>query len=294
MNISAALVKELRERTNAGMMECKKALIEAEGDIEKAIEAMRKAGQAKAVKKASRTTREGTIMVLNSDDTKSAVLVEINCETDFVAREEKFKEFARKIAMQALQNKVKNVEELQKTTDQARLDLIAQLGENVTVRRIALQEAKEGFVGSYAHGDANGTRIGVLVGLKGGTQELARDIAMHIAGMNPEYLNAQDIPQARLDKEKEILMAQTLEQLQKEGKSPDMLEKIVAGKVKKFTTDNSLMSQAFVKDPAKTIESLLKEKNATVQNFVRFELGEGIEKKEDNFVEEVMAQIHGE
>lgn len=290
MTITAALVKELRERTNAGMMECKKALVESNGDIDKAIEAMRKAGQAKAVKKASRTTAEGTIFVQASSDAKVGVMVEVNCETDFVAREDKFKNFVQMVGKLALEKKISNTEALQQATEQQRLELVGLLGENVTVRRLAYQETPQGVIGAYAHGDANGVRIGVLVTLKTGTVELAKDLAMHVAAMNPEYLTTEQVSEARLEKEKEIFISQTLE----EGKPEAMVEKIVAGKIKKFATEVTLVGQSFVKDPSKTVETLLKEANASVDSFVRFEVGEGIEKQEDNFVQEVMAQVRGD
>ncbi len=292
MSISASLVKELRERTQAGMMECKKALMETNGDIDKAIEAMRKAGQAKAVKKASRAAAEGTIIVLAAQNGKGAVLVEVNCETDFVAREDRFKQFANAVGAKALQG-IKTIEALQQETDTARLELVTQLGENVSVRRMASYEVSEGVVGAYAHGDANGVRIGSLVVLKKGTADLARDLAMQVAAMNPEYLATKDVPEARLEKEKEIYKAQTLEQVRAEGKPEEMVDKIVAGKLKKFATEVTLLGQTFVKDPSKTVEKWLQEQNAEVEAFVRFEVGEGIEKKEDNFVEEVMAQVKG-
>jgi len=289
--ITAALVKALRERTNAGMMDCKKALMDADGDIEKAIENMRKTGIAKAVKKASRMAAEGIIIVLNSDNAKRALVLEVNCETDFVAREEKFKQFAKAAAEEALRGNVNDIDELQKITDKNRLELVGQLGENITVRRLALQEAQgEGVIGTYAHGDANGVRIGSLVVLKKGSLELARDLAMQVAAMNPEYLTASDVPAARLAKEKEIFIAQILE----EGKTLEMAEKIVTGKLNKFSKEVTLLGQSFVKDSAKTVEALLKESGAEVDTFIRFEVGEGIEKKEDNFVQEVMAQVRGE
>lgn len=256
--ITAAQVKELRERTNAGMMECKKALVEAGGDIDKAIAAMQLAGQANAIKKAGRTASEGTIVVLGSADGKRGVLVEVNCETDFVAREDKFKHFAKTAGEKALQSGLNSTEALQKETDEARLTLVGQLGENVTVRRLAFCESQpSGAVGSYAHGDANGIRIGVLVVLKQGEQALARDLAMQIAAMNPEFLSINDVPDAR----------------------------------KSQASDITLMGQAFLKDSSKTVEAILKERGAVIESFVRFEVGEGIEKKEDNFVAEVMAQI---
>jgi len=288
--ISAALVKELREKTDAPMMECKKALVESGGDIVKAIDAMRVAGQARAVKKASRVAAEGTIIARTSSDGKRAVLLEVNCETDFVAREERFQQFARDSANEALQKGIQSIEKLQTAVDEKRLSLVAQLGENITVRRLNFQETSQGAIGIYAHGDANGARIGSMVVLKQGTVELAKDLAMQVAAMNPEFLNSQDIPKARLEKEKEIFEAQTRE----EGKPEAIFDKIVAGKLKKFETEVTLLGQVFVKDPSKTIEKLLKETGAIVESFVRFEVGEGIEKKEDNFVAEVMAQVRGE
>ncbi|HQZ88030.1 MAG TPA: translation elongation factor Ts [Gammaproteobacteria bacterium] len=257
MTITAAQVKELRERTNAGMMDCKKALIASGGDIEKAIAAMQEAGQANAIKKAGRTASEGTIIVLASSDGKRGVLVEVNCETDFVAREEKFKQFAKTTGEKALAGGFTTCEALQKETDADRLTLVGQLGENVTVRRLAFHEVQSGVIGFYAHGDANGVRIGVLVVLTRGTFDLARDLAMQIAAMNPEYLAVTDVPDAR----------------------------------KAAASEITLLGQPFLKDPAKTVEVVLKEKDAAIASFVRFEVGEGIEKKEDNFVAEVMAQI---
>jgi elongation factor Ts len=294
MSISAALVKELRERTQAGMMECKKALEVAGGDIEKAIEDMRKAGQAKAVKKASRATAEGIIIVLVSDNAKQAVLVEVNCETDFVAREERFKQFAKMAGEKALQQKIQTLEALQTATEEMRLHLVGQLGENLSVRRLVYREITEGVIGAYAHGDANGVRIGTMVVMKKGSIELAKDLAMQVAAMSPEFLRSTDVPPERLAKEKEIMTAQALEQVQADGKPVEMVEKIVAGKLKKFSTESSLLGQAFVRDPAKTVEKLLAETASVVENFVRFEVGEGVQKKEDNFVEEVMAQVRGE
>lgn len=290
MSISAALVKELRERTNAGMMECKKALVDTNGDIEQAIELMRKSGLAKAVKKAGRIAAEGTVVALGSKDGKRAILLEVNSETDFVAREDRFRAFAQKAAAYALEKGVNSTEGLQKhaEVEEARLALISALGENIALRRLSIIECPTGgSLGIYGHGDAHTVRIGVVVALKKGTQELARDLAMHVAAMNPEYLTSQEVPAARLEKEKAIFVEQTKE----EGKPEAMLEKIVAGKLKKFSTDITLIGQSFVKDPSKTIESLLKEANAEVASFVRFEVGEGIEKKQDNFAAEVMAQV---
>lgn len=289
MIISAALVKELRERTNAGMMECKKALTEANGDIELAIENMRKAGQAKAVKRASKIAAEGTISVVSDEQGKHALLLEVNSETDFVAREARFQKFAEEAAIVALKEKIQDIESLQQKMDATRLELVSTLGENVSLRRLCLKETKDGVIGAYAHGDANGVRIGSLVVLKKGTAALARDLAMQVAAMNPEYLKKEDVPQSRMDKEKEVFIDQTRE----EGKPENMIEKIVEGKLKKFSNDISLLGQTYVKDPSKTVEALLKQENAEVDSFVRFEVGEGIEKKQDNFAAEVMAQVKG-
>jgi len=291
ITITAELVKKLRERTNAAMMDCKKALVEAEGDIEKAIELMRKTGIAKAVKKGDRIAAEGTILVLPSSDAKFAVLVEVNCETDFVARQEKFQNFAKEVGAKALQSKISTLEVLQQTFDESRLHLISEIGENITLRRYAFCEAPAGgIIGTYAHGDAAGHRIGTCVVLKKGSLELAKDLAMHVAALNPEYVSSDQVPANRLEKEKEIFIEQT----RQEGKPEAMFEKIVAGKLKKFSTDITLLGQSFVKDPSKTVEALLKESGAEVHSFIRFEVGEGIEKKEDNFVQEVMQQVKGE
>lgn len=289
--ISAALVKELREKTNAAMMECKKALTEADGDMDKAIDILRMAGQAKAVKKASLQAAEGRVVVLGSADGTQAVLVEVNCQTDFVAREEKFKNFVQKVAQKALALGAKAEEKLSAETDAERLELVVQLGENISVRRVAFCETSAGVVGAYGHGDANGVRIGALVVLSKGPVELARDLAMQVAAMNPEYLRTSDVPAARLEKEKEIFLVQTREK--ESDKSEDMIQKIVAGKLGKFSKEVTLLGQPFVKDPTKTVEALLKESGAEIQSFVRFMVGEGVEKKEDNFVAEVMAQVRG-
>lgn len=293
MAITATLVKELRELTNAGMMECKKALVETKGDLQKAVELIRKSGQVRAIKKATRVAGEGVIIALSGKEGKSAILVEVNCETDFVAREEKFKQFCQETAQYGLDHHIKTAEALQAATDRARLDLVAQLGENVTVRRVFYQEMTGGMVGTYVHGDANGIRIGAMVALKKGSVALARDLAMQVAAMNPEYLTMRDIPEVRLNKEKEIYTLQTLEELKEAGKSLDKADMIIAGKLKKFAMEITLLGQSFVKDPDKTVEKLLKETDAEVESFIRFEVGEGIEKKEANFVEEVMAQVRG-
>lgn len=290
MVITAALVKELRERTNAGMMDCKKALVEANGDIDLAIEMMRKRSLVTASKKEGRTTAEGTIVVLSSEDAKQSVLVEVNCETDFVSRGDGFKGFAKAVAEKALSEKIKSLEQLQSAFESQRLALIAEVGEHITIRRFVFQEQKgEGVIGAYGHGDANGVRIGVLVVLCKGTVALAKELAMQIAAMHPEYVSAADIPAERLAKEKEILLEQTRE----EKKPEAIMEKILEGKLNKFVAEITLMGQPFIKDSTKTIAALLKESGSEVESFVRFAVGEGIEKKEDNFVAEVMAQVKG-
>lgn len=297
MTVTASLVKELRERTGAGMMECKKALVASNGDIDSAIEAMRKSGQAKAVKKGSRVAAEGLVELLASDDNKKAVLVELNCETDFVAKEEKFQAFGRLIAEQALQNHITDVKELMalsaggQTLDERRIELVATLGENISLRRVHIQEAKEGVLGAYGHKSATGIRIGVLLHLSSNDIDLAKDIAMHVAAMNPEFLAEADVDAARIAKEKEIYMEQAREQHQ--GKPDDIIEKIIGGKVKKMISEITLLGQAYVKDNGKTVEALLKEEGANILSYTRFEVGEGIEKKEDNFVEDVMSQVKG-
>lgn len=291
MNISADLVKQLRDRTNAPYMDCRRALIEANGDLDKAIEFLQVSGQAKAVKKAGRIASEGTIIAEVSSDGKKAVILEVNCETDFVARQEQFKDFAKQCVMMALQEGVQTIEALQAKTDSTRLNLVAQLGENISLRRLVYESISDGVIVPYLHGASSGgsARIGVLVTLKKGNANLGKDLAMQIAAMNPEFLNKTEIPAARLEKEKEIFIQQTRE----EGKPEAMLEKIAMGKLQKFTNELTLLGQPFVKDSTKSIETLLKEQDAEIQRFVRFQLGEGIEKKETNFADEVMAQVRG-
>jgi elongation factor Ts len=284
-NITAALVKELRERTGVAMMECKKALVAADGDIEKAIEEMRKSGMAKAAKKAGRTAAEGAIIIADGDN--KAVILEVNSETDFVARDENFINFCQQVVNVAIANEINDVETLLAantdgvTVEEARQTLISKIGENINVRRIVLVKSSDN-IGSYRHGD----KIGVVVVLSGGDAELARDIAMHIAATKPEVINPEDVSEESINHEKEIFSAQALES----GKPVDIVEKMVAGRIKKFLNEISLTGQPFVKNPEQTVGALLKEKSAKVENFVRFEVGEGIEKEADNFVEEVMAQ----
>lgn len=284
--ITAELVKELRERTSVGMMECKKALVAANGDIEKAIEEMRKSGVAKAAKKASRVAAEGTIAI--ATDKNKAVMIEINSETDFSARDSNFVEFSNKIAKAALENNVSDIASLSTsklgntTVEEARLELISKIGENINVRRIVLVKSN-GVVGSYRHGD----RIGVLVAMDGGNDELARDVAMHIAASKPEVIAPEDVSAESIAKEKEIFSAQALES----GKPADIVEKMVEGRIKKFLNEVSLLGQPFVKDPNITVAQLLKNNSAKIVSFERFEVGEGIEKQTDDFAAEVMAQV---
>ncbi|MGD8940200.1 MAG: translation elongation factor Ts [Gammaproteobacteria bacterium] len=292
MAISAALVKELRERTSAGMMECKKALVETDGDIEAAVEYLRKAGMAKADKKADRTAAEGLIVIETSGDAKKAAMVEVNCETDFVAKDDNFQKFAKEVASIVLTHTPADLDALlgtkMQTGDSVQdsiKGLIAKIGENMSVRRFVLVESSAGTIGSYSHG----SRIGVLVNMEGGDGELAKDIAMHVAASKPECVSAEQVPAELIDKEKEIFSAQAAES----GKPADIIEKMVSGRINKYLKEITLLGQPFVKDPDTTIEKLLKSKNATVVAFNRFEVGEGIEKKQENFADEVMAQVKG-
>jgi elongation factor Ts len=292
MAITAALVKELRERTGAGMMECKKALVEADGDIEAAIEAMRKAGQAKAAKKSGRTAAEGAVMIEIAPDGKRGVLVEINCETDFVAKDANFLGFAQAVAATALAGDMADAETLASaplhddpatTVDQARESLITKIGENVQVRRLVRFDDVEGRLYSYRHG----VRIGVVVEMNGGDEVLGRDISMHIAASNPLCVGADDVPSETLAKEREIFKAQVLDS----GKPEAIVDKIIEGRVRKYLEEVTLLGQPFVKDPDTSVEKLLQQAGATVRRFARVEVGEGIEKKTENFADEVMAQV---
>jgi len=289
MAITAALVKELRERTGAGMMECKKFLTETDGDIEAAIETMRKAGMAKADKKAGRVAAEGLAKIKASDDNKNAIIVEVNSETDFVTKGDDFIEFVDSIADCVLANKPADIETLLTlplasgtSVEDRRKELIAKIGENMSVRRFEIIENAD-VIGTYQHGE----RIGVMVELEGGDVALGKDIAMHIAASKPVCVSEADVPQDALDKEREIFSAQAAES----GKPENIIEKMVEGRIKKFLKEVTLLGQPFVKDPDQTVEQLLKSNNASVKRFIRFEVGEGIEKKEENFADEVMAQI---
>ena len=288
MSVTAQTVKELRERTGAGMMECKKALLETGGDLDAAAELMRKQGLAKADKKAARIAAEGVIAIERSADGRRAAMVEVNCETDFVAREQDFRAFAAAVAARAVAERPVSLEALlaaqlgTETVEERRRALVAKVGENIGVRRFALLEAPQ-HLGAYLHG----TRIGVLVALKGGQVELARDLAMHIAAANPRYLSARDVPQEVLAKEREVLTEQALG----EGKPPEIVAKMVEGRLRKSLGEITLLGQPFVKDPDVTIEKLLKGSGAEVLSFERFEVGAGIEKKREDFVAQVMAQV---
>jgi elongation factor Ts len=294
MAITAAMVKELRERTGAGMMDCKKALVEASGDIEAAIEAMRKSGQAKAAKKAGRIAAEGVVMIEIAPGAQQGVLVEINCETDFVAKDDNFASFAAAVARTALAPEASDAAVLAEmplagdsgiTVNGAREALIAKIGENVQVRRLVRFDGVEGNLYSYRHGQ----RIGVIVELIGGDETLGRDLAMHIAASNPLCVSADQVPEETLEKEREIFRAQALDT----GKPANIVEKMIEGRVRKFLEEVTLVGQAFVKDPDTTVEKLLKQAGAEVRRFARIEVGEGVEKRTENFAEEVMAQVRG-
>jgi len=290
MQITAAMVKELRERTGAGMMECKKALSESAGDMEAAIELMRKSGQAKADKKASRIAAEGTVVISLSDDAKSGVVLEVNCETDFVGKDENFLSFSNEVATSILSQNIDNIEALMdaklssgETVEAARLALVSKIGENIQVRRFSRVVSANGTLGKYMHG----SRIGVMVELDGGSNDLNKDIAMHIAASKPLCVDEDGVSADMLQKEKEIFMAKA----ESSGKPAEIIEKMVQGQIKKFLGEITLMGQPFVKDPDKSVAQLLKENSASVISFQRYEVGEGIEKKSENFAEEVMAQV---
>jgi elongation factor Ts len=292
MGITAAMVKELRERTGAGMMECKNALVASNADIEVAIEEMRKSGAAKAAKKSGRIAAEGVVKIVSSDDGKKVTLLEVNCETDFVAKDDNFLGFTDKVASIALKLGTESVEELMaadfegENLEVIRTALVAKIGENVQVRRIKQLTASQGVFGDYLHG----TRIGVVVNVSSDNSELAKDLAMHIAASKPDFISEKDVPADVIAKEKEILVAQ----VEDSGKPAEIVEKMVSGRIRKFLADITLYGQSFVKNPDMTVEKLLKSENADVVSFERMEVGEGIEKKVDNFAEEVMAQARGE
>lgn len=290
MAVTAAQVKELRERTGAGMMECKKALVETNGDMEQAVDQLRKSGLAQADKKAGRVAAEGKIALAVSDDGKSAVMVEVNCETDFVAKDENFNQFADAVAANALASAPADLDALMQTrigdatVEDARQSLVAKIGENIQVRRYE-RKATSGVLGSYVHGG----KIGVLVDLSEGSEDLAKDLAMHVAALNPGFVSEDDVPAEVIAKEKEILVAQA----QDSGKPADIIEKMVSGRLRKQLAEITLLGQPFVKDGDLTVAKLLEQHNASISGFTRLAVGEGIEKEESNFADEVMQQVRG-
>ena len=289
--VTAALVKELRERTGAGMMDCKKVLTETDGDLEKASELLRERGIAKAAKKSGRVAAEGMVEAYISEDGKVGAIVEVNSETDFVAKNQEFRTFVMDIAKQVVKNNPKTVEDLLqepaifeegKTVNESLIGKIATIGENISIRRFARFETTDGLIEKYIHGDG---KIAVLVNMTSGSKELAKDVCMQIAAARPEFVSREQVPAERLEKEKEILKAQTMN----EGKPEAIAEKIVMGRINKFYEEICLVDQEFVKDPSQKVSNILKD--AKVLEFARFETGEGIEKKEENFAEEVMKQL---
>ena len=290
--VTASLVKELREKTGAGMMDCKKVLTETDGDLEKATELLRERGIAKAAKKSGRVAAEGIVEAYISEDGKVGAIVEVNSETDFVGKNEEFRTFVMNVAKQVVEKNPADVESLLaqdsieepgKTVQEVLVGKIATIGENLNIRRFA-RFASEGLVEKYIHGDG---KIAVLINMKKGSKEVAKDVCMQIAAARPEYLNEESVPAERIEKEKEILKIQTMN----EGKPETIAEKIVEGRIGKFFSEICLLDQQFVKNPDIKVSQLLKEKDAEVVEFARFEKGEGIEKKEENFAEEVMKQL---
>ena len=285
--MSAQLVKELRERTGLGLLECKKALKEADNDIEVAIEALRKSSGMKAAKKAGRIAADGVVTTRIAEDGSYGVLVEVNSETDFVARDENFLGFVATVADTLYQQRSAELDAITSgEIEEARQALVQKIGENIGVRRASLVTAGSGVVGSYVHGN---NRIAVLVELRGGDQDLARDVAMHVAAVNPQVVSPGDMPEALLDKEREIFTAQA----QESGKPPEIIEKMIGGRIKKYLAENSLTEQAFVKDPDVTVGKLVAGAGAEIASFARFEVGEGIEVEKVDFADEVAAQLNG-
>ena len=288
-SITAGMVKELRERTGLGMMDCKKALSDADGNMEKAIEDLRKASGLKAAKKASRVAAEGVVMTKVAEDGNYGVIIEVNSETDFVARDDNFLSFAEQALVSSFEASEASVEELlEKGLEESRQALVQKIGENVNLRRLKrlnFENANQGIVESYVH---NNSKIGVLISLKGGDETLAKDVAMHIAAVSPMVVRPEDVPEEILAKESEIYSAQARES----GKPEEIVEKMISGRLRKFVAEVSLLEQQFVKDPEIKICDLLKEVGADVVQFVRFEVGEGIEKEEGDFAAEVAAQLN--
>ena len=283
--MSAALIKELRERTGLGLLECKKALAEADGDIDAAIEALRKSSGMKAAKKAGRTAADGVVAIEAAADGSFAAMVEVNSETDFVARDENFLGFVKRVTSKAFAQRIADIEVLAgDEIEEARQALVQKIGENISVRRVVTHEASDGIVGGYVHGN---NRIAVLVALQGGSDELARDVAMHIAAVNPQVVSPDDMPADVIAKEREIYAAQA----QDSGKPAEIVEKMIDGRIRKFLAENSLTEQAFVKDPDMTVGKLVSGAGATIVGFTRFEVGEGIEVEKVDFAAEVAAQL---
>jgi len=280
--ISASMVKELRERTGLGMMECKKALVEADGNIDKAIDDLRKSSGMKAAKKAGRTAAEGVVAVKVADDNSYGVMVEVNSETDFVARDDGFLAFVSQVADKAFAEKQTDAAALAASMEDARQALVQKIGENINVRRVELVEAP--VVAAYVHSN---NRISVLAALTGGDAEVAKDVAMHAAAVNPQVVKPEDMPEEVVAKEKEIFVAQARES----GKPEEIIEKMISGRINKFLSEASLVNQPFVKDPEVKVGKLVKDAGGDVQSFTRFEVGEGIEKEEVDFAAEVAAQV---
>ena len=290
MAVTASMVKELRERTGAGMMECKKALVETNGDLEAAAEHLRKSGLAQADKKSSRIAAEGKLAMATSEDGSEIVMVEINCETDFAAKDENFLAFTNAVATNALSIESTDVEALMATeinggtAEHARQALVSKIGENIQVRRIIRLTSNDN-IGAYVHGG----RIGALVDIEGGDRDIAHDIAMHVAALNPEYIDVDDVPADVLEKEKQFLISQAADS----GKPAEIIEKMVSGRMRKHLSAITLLGQDFVKDGDITVAQLLKQNNASVKGMTRLAVGEGIEKKSENFADEVMQQVKG-
>ena len=283
--MSAALVKELRERTGLGLLECKKALAAAGGDVEVAIEELRKSSGMKAAKKAGRTAADGVVAIRIAVDGKSGVIGEVNSETDFVARDENFAGFVAQVMDKAVGLQTDDVAAVAgDDIEDARQALVQKIGENISVRRIGVVSATDGVVGGYVHGN---NRIAVLVELAGGDEELAKDVAMHVAAVNPAVVSPADMPEELLQKEREIYAAQAADS----GKPPEIIKKMIEGRVRKYLSENSLTEQAFVKDPDTTVGKLVKAAGATIAGFTRFEVGEGIEVEKVDFAAEVAAQL---
>jgi elongation factor Ts len=290
MAITAAMVKELRERTGSGMMDCKKMLVQTDGDLEKAIDEMRKSGAAKADKKSSRIAADGKVVIAISDDGKEAAIVEVNCETDFVAKDINFVSFVDAVAARVLADQPADIAALSvlpldsgESIEEVRTGLVAKIGENIQIRRFELISAPEGQIFAYSHG----IRIGVVLAMTGGNEILGKDIAMHIAASRPICIAEEDVPVENLTKEREIFIAQA----KASGKPANIIEKMVEGRLRKYLSEITLLGQNFVKAPDTTVAKLLKNADASVASFVRYEVGEGIEKKQEDFATEVMAQV---